>query len=210
MDAMTLQDRISRGLGVAARRIGSPHEVFRPSGPLAPLTRDKRLVRLHASFSAEDARFDKPAAYGRAVWWGVFDAAYTQPGDYLVGAHGTFFVAAQQPLLPVLCVQANRTVSVGRPGAPSGGVGGYGGVQPAATAPLLLGWPASVLGVAAGTAGVLPGDGGLGTVTVLLPSLPVALRTGDLIEDDLGRTLVAGLVEETALGWRLVARHAAS
>lgn len=210
MDGVTLQDRISRGMGVAARRTGSEHEVFRPDGPRSPLRRSNRRIRLPASFNAEDAQFAKPAAYGRALWWGVFDAAYTAPGDYLVGAHGTFFIAAQQPLLPVLCVQTNRTISVGRPVGVARGTVGYGGVQLADAAPLLLNWPASVLGVDGGAPGVLPGDGGLGTVTVLLPRLPLALRTGDLVLDDVGRTLVAATVEETALGWRVVARQAGS
>ncbi len=210
MHGMMLQDRISRGMGVAARRIGTVHEMFRPVSSTAPLARDNRRLRLHASFSAEDARFGKPAGYGRATWWGVFDAAYTQPGDYLVGAEGSYFVAAQQPLLPVLCVQANRTVSVGRPGAAVTGVGGYGGVQPGAATTLLRDWPASILGVVAGSAGVMPGDGGVGTVTVLLPRLPVQLRTGDLVVDDLDRTFVAGVVEESGLGWRLAVRAASS
>ena len=209
MNGMTLQDRISRGMGVAARRIGSVHEVFRPDGPAAPLVRDNRQLRLHASFSAEDARFGKPAGYGRATWWGVFDAAYTRPGDYLVGAHGTYFVAAQQPLLPVLCVRTNRSVSVGRAGAARSS-DSYGGVQPRAASTLIRHWPASVLGTSGGLAGVIPGDGGVGTVTVLLPCLPVQLRTGDLVVDDLDRTFVAGVVEESALGWRLVVRAAAS
>ena len=210
MDGVTLQDRISRGMGVAARRIGSPYDVFRPQGLRAPLSRDNRRLRLHASFNAEDARFSKPASYGHALWWGVFDAAYTAPADYLVGAHGTFFIAAQQPLLPVLCVLTNRVISLRRPGGPTGGLGGYGGVQLAETAPLVLDWPASVLGVGSGRSGALPGDDGTGTVVVLLPPLPVRVRTGDLVLDDLERTLVVAAAEETALGFRLTARQAAS
>ncbi len=210
MNGAMLQDRIFRGMGMAAWRIGTPHEVFRPTGPRYPLARDNRRLQLQATFSAQDARFSKPAAFGQAAWWGVFDAAYTAPGDYLVGAHGTFFVAAQQPLLPVLCVRANRTVSAGRPVATANGVRGYGGVQLAQAEPLLLGWPASVLGVSGEGGHLLPGDAGQGSATVLLPRLPAVLRPGDLLLDDLGRTMAVTAAEETELGWRLAARQATS
>ena len=67
--------------------------------------------------------------YGDALWYGIFDAAYTRPGDYLVQADAVWFIAAQQRLLPVLCVQTNRIVSFWRPAAPSTtGVNTYGGV----------------------------------------------------------------------------------
>ena len=36
MDAASLQDRISRGLGTAARRIGTPTDAYRPRGTLRP------------------------------------------------------------------------------------------------------------------------------------------------------------------------------
>ena len=43
-----------------------------------------------------------------------------------------WFIAAQQRLLPVLCVQTNRIVSFSRPAAPSStGVNAYGGVTTA-------------------------------------------------------------------------------
>ena len=71
------------------------------------------------------------------------------PGDYLVQADAIWFIAAQQRLVPVLCVQTNRIVSFSRPAAPSStGVNTYGGVITATNELLLTNWPASVLGVA--------------------------------------------------------------
>jgi hypothetical protein len=142
----------------------------------------------------------------------VFDAAYTQPGDYLVQEQGIWFIAAQQRLLPVLCVQTNRTVSFTRPTAPSNaGLNNYGGATTATNMPLLTNWPASVLGVAGrGHPGAdLPGDSGVPYWTVLLPAFPgVTLHPSDLVNDDLGRIAVVAAAELTALGWRVTVKQA--
>ena len=135
--------------GASVRRT----DAYRPRGTSEPLSRANRFLRLPAAFTGPDGKFAKPNGYGDALWFGVFDAAYTRPGDYLVQDSGTWFVAAQQPLLPVLCVQTNRTVSFMRPAAPGGvGINTYGGVALSTATPLIGGWPASVLGASAGAA----------------------------------------------------------
>jgi hypothetical protein len=212
MDPTLLQDRISRGLGAAARAIGRLTDAYRPSAADDPLARTNRFLRLPAAFSAPDNRFARPNAFGAALWHGVFDAAYTRVGDYLVQGEDVWFVAAQQKLLPVLCVQANRTISLARPAAPAApGANAYGGVTLSAATPLMGNWPASVLG--AGGSGRpeadLPSDASVPYWTVLLPAWPgVTLRTGDLVTDDLARTAVVAAAELTPLGWRLSAKQA--
>lgn len=159
MTPILLQDRLQRGLGVAARRIGSIHEVMRPQGVGPPLARANRVLRLHASFNAEDPAYRKPQRYGQALWWGVFDSAATRSGDYLVGPDATYFVASQQPLLPIQCVQTNRVVTVWRPlGAGGAGASGYGGVRELAGERLIERWPASIL---------VRGGGGTGRCRIL-------------------------------------------
>lgn len=142
-------------------------------------------------------------------------ACSTQPTHdlvTLVQQGATWFVAAQQRLLPVLCVRTNRVVSFGRPAAPGNtGVNVYGGVTTATNAPLLTNWPASVLGAAGGgrPAGDLPGDSSNPYWTVLLPAFPgVILRPSDLMTDELGRNAVVAAAELTELGWRIVAKQA--
>ena len=77
-----------------------------------------------------DGRYGRTElSYGDALWCGIFDAAYTHPGDYLVQHDATWFIATQQRLLPVLCVQTNRVISFARPAAQAAtGVNTYGGV----------------------------------------------------------------------------------
>jgi hypothetical protein len=211
MHQFRLQDRISRGLGAAARHIGASYDAYRPVGATDPLAPANRYLRLPAAFDAEDPSFQRPSGYGRATWFGIFDSAYTQPGDYLRGPGGTFFVAAQQALLPSVCVLTNRVVSLSRPAAPTAaGVNSYGGILLTAATPLLTAWPASILIAGSGTPGDLPGDASIPSWTMLLPETPVALRAADLVRDDLGRTYVVGTAEYTALGWRILAKQAAT
>jgi len=209
-----IEDSIRRGIGRAAAAAGTWCDAYRASGPHAPLALANRFLRLPAIFSPV-AGFAQPVSYGAATWTGLFDAAATRPGDYLVrspggadgGDHGIWFIAAQQPFLPVLCVRATRMVSFQRP-APLGatGVNRYGGVLRDDAIKLATAWPASVL--AGGGLGVdradLPADAAPAAWMVLLPALDdVVLRPGDLMTDDLGRTGLLAAAERTDLGWRL-------
>jgi hypothetical protein len=217
MQADRLQDLIRRAYGRAALSVGDWCHAFRPSGAVDPLHPRNRFMLLQAAFTSPRPGEERPVGYGMGTWWGVFDAAYTRPGDYIVrretvpGDGAVWFIAAQQPYLPILCVQAARVVSFTRPAAPTNpGVSGYGGYTRADAEPLLTGFPASVLN--AGTAGLdptnLPSDVAPGSWQVLLPAVagPV-LRTGDLMHDDLGRNGVVSSAELTDLGWRLLVKQ---
>ncbi len=211
MQIAYLQDRIAKGLGTAARSIGASYDAHRPTSAHDPMAPANRYLRLPAAFNPEGSSFSQPAGYSHATWFGLFDNAYTHPGDYLKGPGGTFFIAAQQSLLPILCVLTSRTLTISRPAAPTAaGVNTYGGITLSSATPLLTGWPASVLSAGSGRPGDLPGDAKLPSWIILLPTTPVLLRPADLIQDDLGRTYVIGTAELTALGWRLLAKQAAN
>ena len=106
-----------------------------------------RSLSLQAAFTARDGRFDHANGYGQAMWDGIFDAAYTQPGDYLAQERGTWFIAAQQLLAPILCVKTNRCISIARQAVPSDtGLNSYGGSNILPNTLVLENWPASVMG----------------------------------------------------------------
>ncbi len=207
MDGTRLQDRISYGMGVAARKLGLPFVVYRPRGALTPLSTQNRVIRLCASFNAEDASYRRVSGYGEAVWWGVFDASYTAPGDYLVGSGSTFFVCAQRPALPVQCVRTNCVVSMQRTAGPANL--GYAGQVDAAVAPFLSGWPASVL-EAGDRSAPSTATTHFGNWRLLLPRLPVAPQIGDIVSDDAGGRYSVGAAEQSDLGWRLLVRQIAA
>lgn len=203
MDGATLQFRIYSGYAKAAVRIGINHDLYRPTSATNPI--GTKLATILASFNAEDMKYVKPNKYGHPTWFGVFDGSQTRVGDYLKGPSGTFFIAAQQALLPILTVQCNRTINVIRPQQQTGiGAVGYGGNTDAGETPLMTGWPASVLQIGRGENNkLLPGDTKTPSWSILFPSWTnTTLKTDDIITDDLQRRYVISSAELTDLGWR--------
>ncbi len=96
MNPDRLQDLIYRGMGRAALQAGQLHDAFRPNGNANPCAASNRYLQLRCAFNAADPRFARANTYGHPVWYGVFDSAYTLPGDYLVerDTGRTFFIAS--------------------------------------------------------------------------------------------------------------------
>jgi hypothetical protein len=210
MDGNRIQSLVYRGYAISAAKIGLPYAQYRPT--TANGAGWSPIATLLASFNAEDMKYSKPNKYGHPTWFVLVDGSKTQVGDYLIGSGGTFFIAAQQAILPILAVECNRTISLARPQAQSqvGAVTNYEGNTPATQTPLASGWPASIQQGSKGDLGDpsarLPGDIRSPWWAVLVPAIPgVTLRTYDLIADDLGRRYIISSAELTDLGWRIVA-----
>lgn len=227
MDSATLQNKIYAGYAKAALRIGPVYTQYRPGGAGNPLAAP--LATFNASFNAEDMKYGRPNKYGAPTWYGIFDGRLTQVGDYLVGPGETYFIAAQQLTLPILCVECNRTVRVTRPAAPvpistAGGVSvlPYAGVcdspgesvdvlgiSPANNGGVFVGWPCSILfgkGRLKNTDALPSGTSEqTGWLILLPPSVPIIFQAGDRLIDDLGRMYVVNGAEQTDLGWRIAA-----
>jgi len=201
MNAARLQDRIGRGMGVAARNSGAPVSVYRPKTTVRPIVSQNRIVDLCALFLPSGA--GGSVGYGMPLWRGVYDTAYTKAGDYLVGDDATFFIASQKPGLPAQCVITNRVVSIVRPAASVSG--GYSGFYSVSATPILTEWCASLLEAGGRSASASFEGTRLGGWTVLLPPYSFGIQAGDLINDDTNGAYVVGAVEEGTLGWRLTA-----
>jgi hypothetical protein len=211
MNGRKLQDRLYLGMGLSARHIGQFADAFRAAGPHNPLDRRNRFLKLPVCFESGKGG-NQTNSYGDPLWHGLFDASYTRAGDYLVTGSGTYFVASQDALLPVLCVRTNRTISIARPGMQTGTASNaYGGYTSAQSIRLMDRWPASVLDTSGSTRSNtnLPTDQTVPHWNVLVPSTTgVVLSPGDIITDDLGRTAVITGSELSNLGWRIGARMA--
>ena len=222
MQVHLLKDRISRGNGSAARAIGDWCDVYRPRGTADPLNGRNHVLRLRAAFLPQDGRIKAPVSYGHVTWQGLFDTAYTLPGDYIVrrvSRPGTddaavWFVAAQQTLLPPLCVRTSALVTVVRTQASTiTGAAGYGGGGALTSVSVLTGWPASV----AHSSGTglnpldLPASVVPGSWEVLLPNIAdLVVRTNDRISDEMGRSAIVTAAERSSLGWRVIAKEIAT
>lgn len=204
-----IQALINQGLGFGAAVIGEPCTWFRPSGPANPLDPANARGELRCYFDPDYAfGGKKPNLYGKPLYGALFDRTATLPGDYLQAASGTYFLAAQQPLLPTAAVACNATVTLTRPGGnTASGKQPYGGRRDSTDTPLMTGWPASLLRAGRTIAGKadLPGDVPDGGFEMLLPAWPgVTLRTGDRVADGQGRAFVLSSAELSDLGWRAV------
>jgi hypothetical protein len=171
-----------------------------------------RFLRLPAIFLSAKGHESQMVTYGMPLWKGIFDGSCTRVGDCLVLETATFFIASQEPLLPILCVRTNRTISISRPNMQTTvAANPYGGYTANAAVILMAGWPASVLGEStSGSSHVgLPTDESAPYWSVLMPAtLGVLLSPGDIITDDLGRTAVIAASELSDLGWRISAKLA--
>ena len=203
MDAQRLQSRISKGMGVAARRVGCFYDLYRPTETVKPILPANRLLELAAVFVPFGGRGG--AAYGQSLWNGTFDFSYTRAGDYLANATDTYFVASQLPNLDVQCVLTNRVVSIVRPMPAM--QGGYSGFFSTPGEVVITEWPACLLESGGHAGGGRVAETRFGGWTLLLPVLPVAPQIADVVSDDLGGSYVIGSAEESVLGWRLAVRQ---
>lgn len=222
MDAATLQAKIYSGFGKAAQRTGFSFDLYRPTAPLhSPPTPNFALSPLNkigsmpASFTPGSSghNFEKASGYKDPMWIGLFDGSLTQPGDYLVNAdHGTYFIAAMQDQLPILCVNCGHLLDiVRRPVNTAIGALDYNGTTEATEARVMTQWPGSVIFGQRGRVSEvgLPMDLPSPFFTILLPAYPgVILRTGDVVKDDLDQRYIVASAELSALGWRLSAQTA--
>lgn len=196
-DANRITQKIYNGLGKAAERLGLPYALYRPTDPLLPISANSLIGPIMASFNAQDWKYVKPNLYGKALWYGCFNGNLTNPGDYLIGAEHTMFIAAMQTHLSILCVECNLTVSVQRQNI----------TNKTSNAPLTLisGLPVSMLEMAAGGGKVDgPDNIGQGKYKCLMPDLGVYINTNYTLLDELGQSYLIYSSELTDLGWRLI------
>lgn len=215
MDGVTIQERIYAGRGKAALRIGLDCNQYRPLSAGAPL--GNLIATIKAAFNSGDSSYLKPNLYGDPIWFADLDGRYTQVGDYLMRVFDsqTFFIAAQQQMLPIVVVECSRMLRITRQ-APNASVGAqpYSGLQVSADVDVLGApgalWPASILiggkKVATGT-GLPAGVADAGWKLLLPPSVPIEILAGDIATDDLGRRFAIDAAELTDMGWRMVANE---
>lgn len=221
MDAALIQQKIYKGRGKAALRIGLACNVFRPIHAATPL--DNQITTLLAAFNVRDATYTKADDFGKAAWYADYDGTQTQAGDYLVRQfdNATWYVSQQAQLLPIALVQCERKIYLTRPPADAPGVVGalpYSGVVACGGDPDMnaaLGtaetpWPCSILlGGRALNALPLPTSVKEGGWRIYLPpSVPIVIEASDTLIDDLGRRYIVESAELTDLGWRINANEA--
>lgn len=197
----SIQAHVWYGNSKAATKIGAAYQFYRPNGSFP----GPEILLLPVSLNAEDMKYGKPNKYGKATWYALVDGTSLAVGDYFIGPQGTFFIAAMQPLLPILVVECNRVISIARPQAQTGkGAQSYSGMTAANETPYASSVPCSIL---QGTKGeknetALPSDTRSPWWTILFPASVGVVKYGDLIIDDLGQRYIVSSNEQSEYGWR--------
>lgn len=209
MDASQLVARVNHGNGKAAQRLGSIVSHYHATSPFSPLNTTP-LQLLPASF-VTDYSYMRAVRFGQAARIGIFDATLVSVGDFLVSpSEGTFYVAAMPPLQPILCVKAERLITLRRTTSEEPGIGmqEYGGTTTAREKAIMTDWPASILFSRSGEHSPLrlPAETRSAGYSMLMPAFSgVHVQAGDFVSDDTGRRYVITGTELTDMGWRLMA-----
>ena len=211
MDGNRIQALIYRGYGVSAAKVGLPYAQYRPSGATAAIVTSNLIQTLQAAFSTDRYKFAREDGYGTPEHQALVDGSQLAVGDYLVGAE-TYFIAALDPLVPILAVQCNAVLDVRRPAFSRslGRVRGNDGDMVATETVLLSAWPASCI---QGTKGEksdtgIPGDTRMPWWAIILPPTPAPIETDDILTDANGHRFQVSSAELTSKGWRITAQLA--
>lgn len=203
-----VQDKVYAGYAKAARKLGLPYGIYRPNGANDPIAQANFVENEFAAFTTHTSaeyNFSKPMDHKHALSHALVDGRRLAVGYYLVHAELTFFVAAMQRLAPILAVNCNRVVTIGRklPHAELGLQPAYGSTNRETDETLAANWPASVR-----MSSKSQGDQasfntvGEGSWNMLLPTIEgLRLFPGDIVVDDLGFRFIVQVAENTAFGW---------
>lgn len=213
-----IANKIWKGIGKAANKIGFPTVVYRPLTAFDPIDDPNIATRTPASF-ALDANYLATNNYGKAVWRVLVDGTKVRVGDYLVttlpDGVKTFFIIQRHPDLPIACVLCNSLISVTRAKQlNAAGANDYMGNTKAGETAVMTEWPASLLEGRIGREEVkLPGDVGDPTFRVLLPAFPgLEIKSRDILTEvgisNPPRRFVVISAEISELGWRMTASQA--
>jgi len=216
MDGATITARISKGLGIAAKKVGSPYDVYRPKGVNDPLAAGNKIVSGQSATFAPYGnwyQFGTPSKHGDTLYTGLFDPTGIQVGDYFVSAQDTYFILSLDHIEPPLVAQAFKTMTFVRPVNASNVPGRgprYGGNDVSSETPYMANWPISLnlerkLGQAMAA---LPGDAPPAAMEFFVPYAGVEIKTADIGIDGDGNRWVIGAVEKSPLGWRIYSRQA--
>jgi hypothetical protein len=204
--AARVQDRIYYGYGKAAQRLGTDFTIYRSATAINPISSGNIAGTLKCSFNVSWS-YMKANKYANAIWQLVADGRLTQVYDYLTDGTKTFYVAAQQLILPILAIECNQILTVKRPTGPQGvGYQGYSVYDDATADVIYQNCPGSMLEGARGASNPvnIPSDAKMPWFIILLPFLGnKQIQTGDFVTDSNGVAHMVSSAELTDLGWRL-------
>ena len=217
MDGARIQILVDKGYRIAAKNIGLPFNIFRPTTAFNPLDHTNFIIKTPAAFAVNE-KFKEAREFGKSNWIAYIDPALIQPYDYVVENTAianqlprTFYISSKQPLLPNVAIQCNMTINIMRPySSMSIGAVGYGGDVSTQELTIMTGFPVSMLQGPKGEKSEtgLVGDVRLPWYLIFMPYIEgVRILTNDVIIDQHQNRYKISSTELTPLGWRLNADY---
>lgn len=214
MDGPGIDQKIRFGYYKASQKLGKSFDLYRSPNTITPLNplNLQGIVKCVFTIAWDWMKANKP---GNAIWYALTDGRNSsgilnvRECDFLVDSAQTFFVLAKQYQMPMLAVECNTRIRILRPDQNIGpGVQAYAGYTPPGSHILVDEMPASSLLDRTGEKAItkLPTDTRQSSWIVLMPKIDnTAIKTGDIIIDNVGRNYIITLAEQTDFLWRMKA-----
>lgn len=190
---MTLDLTSPGGLGATGARLvgktlGTAYDHYRAAGngSTPPLDAGNRLGSVPVWLTVDPKlKATKAPVTPKPIWYAGLDPSVVVPGDYLVGALGTFFLSTSTLPAPISVIFCNTLATVERPQTAAPGPDFRGGVK---ASPLVVAtqWPAFIALQTRRNQNELqlPGEVRSQNATLFLPStLPGAILAGDTVHE---------------------------
>lgn len=207
-----IQNKIYKGYGKAAERLGSTHAIYRSASAINPI-QNPNLIGNQLISVDQDFTYVKARKYGDPTWqFMAEDGLSLQKFDFMVNSQNTYYIVDIKPverLNPPICVECNTTLTITRP---------YDALIPGNNPPvsyqigsaqaLYTNCPASLIEGSRGDNQnmKLPTSVRMPLYKILLPFLGnVELKSGDIIQDAKNIRYALTSIELTGLGYRLQA-----
>jgi hypothetical protein len=211
VSAVTINNKVNYGFAKAAAALGFPYSWYRPGTVPGIPIQDGNLLGTVTAYITTDASLKStvPPENNKPIWFGAYDTTLTQPGDYLVGQQGTYFIATEFLPSPPSLVYCNANLTVQRDGgstpSPQARFGSL--LNPTILAQDFPGWLMSAERRTTPEL-AMPGDVPLPSANIMLPvSVTSEILRGDIILD-IGTTTQTYNVQSADLlfaAWNIVA-----
>jgi len=210
VSAALVNSRVNYGFIKVAAALGFPYQWYRPGTVAGAAIQPGNLLGTVTAYITTDASLKSlvPPSDATPYWFGAYDTTLTQPGDYLVGNLGTFFIGAEFLPAPASLVFCNVTFTLTRSQAQTPGPAFQfgGGLGNSVLATAFPGWikaadrrqPAPLH---------LPGEPNMASSNVILPqSIPGQILREDVLvsNEALPRKFLVQSADLAFANWNLV------
>lgn len=213
-NATLIQQKIYKGYGLAAKRLGYNFDIYRSATAINPLNAGNKIGNILVGID-QKYTYENPIKYGDRTYQALVDGREVRPFDFLVSNNtslddSVYFIASMFPLLPIVIQGCNYVATVTRPKTTTKGFNEnyYSGYTQDNVDVIYQNCPCTMLESRQGEASPakLPAGVKQPVWRIYMPYLGnTQINVGDFIENDKQERFSIISNELTDLGWRIIA-----